>query len=209
MDANNMNEGWEKQFPLLESAGKRNPFNVPDDYFDDMEQQISSRIAIESASSSDLKGNFAVPEGYFDTLEDQIMSSVRVGKLVEPTNEGGFNVPDTYFDSLHESIKHTAGINHTSKEAKVRSLVPSWLKYAAAACIMISAGTGFYFLQKPASIDQKLAYIPEEVIVDYLLVNSDAGDMPLIIENINNATDLSAEIKISDQEIEQYLETTL
>lgn len=209
MDANNMNEGQDKQFPLLEAAGKRNPFNVPDAYFDDMKQQISSRIAIESASSSDLKGNFAVPEGYFDTLEDQIMSSIRVGKLMESTKEGGFNVPDAYFDSLHESIKQKAGMIQKPHEAKVRTLVPSWLKYAAAACIMISASTGLYFLQKPDSIDKKLAYIPEEAIVDYLLVNSDSGDMPIIIDNINNTTDLSAEIEISDQEIEQYLETTL
>lgn len=209
MDVNNMDEGWEKQFPLLEAAGKKNPFNVPEGYFDDMQQQITSRIAIESASSSDSNGYLAVPEDYFDTLEDQIMSAIKVEKLKGLTEDTGFTVPEGYFNSLHDSIKQKAGIMEKPKEAKVRTLVPTWLKYAAAACIMISASTGLYLFQKSDSFEKKLAYIPDEAIVDYLLVNSDSGDMPIIIDNINSNTDLSPEIELSDQEIEQYLETTL
>jgi len=209
MDVNNMDEGWEKRFPLLRATGKENPFNVPDGYFDNMQQQISSRITIESVSSSDSNGNLAVPEGYFDTLEDQIMSSIRVGKFKDLTEDGGFTVPEGYFNSLNDSIKQKVGLVEKPKDAKVRTLVPSWLKYAAAACIMISASTGLYLFQKSDSIDKQLAYIPDEAIVDYLLVNSDAGDMPVIIDNINSTADISPEIELSDQEIEQYLEATL
>lgn len=208
MNANNMDERWGEQFPLLGAVGKKNPFNVPDGYFDSMQQQISSRIAIESVSSSDSKSSLTVPEGYFDTLEDQIMSSIRMEKLKESAEDGGFTVPENYFDSLNDAIKLKAGFAK-SKDAKVRTLVPSWLKYAAAACIMISASTGFYLFQKSGSIDKQLAYIPDEAIVNYLLVNSDAGDMPIIIDNINNTADISSELELSDQEIEQYLETTL
>lgn len=209
MDVNNMDEGWEKQSPLLNAAGKRNPFNVPDGYFDEMQQQITSRIAIESVVSSDLNQNLSVPEGYFDTLEDQIMSSIKVEKLRSLTDDDGFTVPEGYFNSLEESIKQKAGIQEKREEAKVRSLMPSWLKYAAAACIMIASVTGVYFYQKSNSIDAKLAYIPDEAIVDYLLINSDSGDMPVIIENLNNTTSVDSAIELSDQEIEQYLETTL
>lgn len=209
MDVNNMDEGWEKQSPLLNAAGKRNPFNVPDGYFDEMQQQITSRIAIESVVSSDLNQNLSVPDGYFDTLEDQIMSSIKVEKLRSLTDDDGFTVPEGYFNSLEESIKQKAGIQEKREEAKVRSLMPSWLKYAAAACIMIASATGVYFYQKSDSIDAKLAYIPDEAIVDYLLINSDSGDMPVIIENLNNTTSVDSAIELSDQEIEQYLETTL
>lgn len=209
MDVNNMDEGWEKQIPLLRAAGKENPFDVPDGYFNNLQQQITSRIAIETVSPRDSNGNLAVPQGYFDTLEDQIMSSVRLEKLKNLTEEGGFTVPEGYFDSLNNSIKQKAGLVEKREDAKVRTLVPSWLKYAAAACIMISASTGLYFLQKSDSIDKQLAYIPDEAIVDYLLVNSDAGDMPVIINNINSTPDIGPEMELSDQEIEQYLETTL
>lgn len=207
MDANNMNERWDKQFPLLGAVGKENPFIVPDGYFDNMQQQITSRIAVESVTSSD-SSSLSVPDGYFDTLEDQIMSSIRVEKLKESAEDAGFTVPEGYFDSLNDSLKLKVGLAK-SKDAKVRTLVPSWLKYAAAACIMISASAGYYLFQKSDSIDKQLAYIPDEAIVDYLLVNSDAGDMPVIIDNINSTADIGPQIELSDQEIEQYLETTL
>jgi hypothetical protein len=209
MDVNDMDERWDKRFPLLRAVGKENPFNVPDGYFDDMRQQVTSRIIIESITSSDSEGNLTVPDGYFDTLEDQIMSSIRVGKLKDLTEDGGFTVPEGYFNSLNDSIKQKAGLVEKPEDPKVRTLVPSWLKYAAAACMMISATAGLYLFQKSDSIDKQLAYIPDEAIVEYLLVNSDAGDMPVIIDNINSTADLNPEIELSDQEIEQYLETTL
>jgi hypothetical protein len=209
MDVNNMDEGWKEQSPLLRAAGKENPFSVPDGYFDDMQQQITSRIAIENISLSDSNGRLAVPEGYFETLEDQIMSSIRVEKLKDLPKDGGFSVPEGYFDTLNDSIKQQVGLVDKPKDAKVRTLVPLWLKYAAAACIMIAASAGLYLFQKSDTIDKQLAYIPDEAIVDYLLVNSDAGDMPVIIDNINSTADISPEIELSDQEIEQYLETTL
>lgn len=209
MDLNNMDERWEKQSQLLNAAGKRNPFNVPEGYFEEMQQQITSRIAIESKVASNSDGKFIVPDGYFDSLEDQIMSSIKTEKLKDLAKEDGFKVPEGYFDSLHEAIKVKAGITEKKTEVKVRKLAPSWLTYAAAACIMIAASTGFYFFQKSESIDTKLAYIPDEVIVDYLLINSDSGDMPVIIDNLNSTSDSNPGIELSDREIEQYLETTL
>lgn len=209
MDVNNMNEGWEKQSPLLNAAGKRNPFNVPDGYFAEMQQQITSRITVESAIPGDENRGFSVPEGYFATLEDQIISSVKTEEIRSRADNEGFTVPHDYFESLQESILQKTGITSKPAEAKVRRLAASWLSYAAAACIMIATGTGLYFYQKSESIDAKLAYIPDEAIVDYLLINSDAGDMPVIIDNLNNTEDIEPAIELSDQEIEQYLETTL
>lgn len=208
MDLDNIHEGNEKQAPGLAAVGKRNPFEVPADYFGEMGQRISARVAIESLSGSDSDKVFQVPEGYFNSLNENILTSLKANQLKDSISKDGYAIPDGYFDSLQSEI--LGKVNPpVQKEATIRRMTPVWLKYAAAACITAAIGTGVYINQKADKIETRLANVSDDAIVDYLLIYSDSGDMPLIVDNLSNITEVDSDPGISEQEIEQYLETTL
>ena len=210
MDLDNMNEDWEKQAPRLAATGKSNPYAVPADYFNEMQQQLSSRIKLENLYGTSSAGIFEVPDQYFEELENHILTSIKADQLKDSIKEDGFTVPDGYFNSLQSSIQQKISNQTSKKEVKIRRLVPSWLSYAAAACLIISISTGIYFYQKQnATLETKLAYIPDDAIIDYLLINSDSGDLPVIIDNLNSTSSVKSELGISNAEIEEYLDTTL
>lgn len=208
MDLDNIHEGNEKQAPGLAAVGKRNPFEIPADYFSEMEQRISGRVAIESLAGRDSSTAFQVPDGYFNSLEDNILTSLKANQLKDTIGNKGYTIPEGYFDSLQSEILEKVN-PAVQAEAKIRSITPFWLKYAAAACITVAIGTGIYINQKASKIETRLANISDDVIVDYLLIYSDSGDMPLIVDNLSNITEVDSDLGISEQEIEQYLETTL
>ncbi|WP_069660900.1 hypothetical protein [Arcticibacter eurypsychrophilus] len=210
MDLDNTNGDWEKQAPELAATGRRNPYTVPTDYFNEMQQQLSSRIKLELLYGTDSAEIFEVPDQYFEELEGNILTSIKADQFKDSTKEDGFTVPEGYFNSLQASIQQKISNQTSIKEVKIRRLVPSWLSYAAAACLIISISTGLYFYQKQtSSIETKLAYMPDDAIIDYLLINSDSGDLPVIIDNSNSTSAVNSELGIPDAEIEEYLETTL
>lgn len=207
MDLENMNEDWEIQAPRLVATGKRNPYAVPADYFNEMQQQLLSGIKLERLYGTNSAEIFEVPDQYFEELEDHIINSIKTDQSVK---QDGFTVPEGYFNTLQSSIKLKIANPTDTKEVKVRRLIPSWLSYAAAACLLISVTTGIYLYQKPTStLETKLAYISDDEIIDYLLINSDSGDLPAIIDNLNSTTEVNSELGIPDADIKEYLETTL
>ncbi len=210
MELNKNNGNWEKDAPALAAVERANPFTVPLNYFEDMQDQLQSRIAIAESSRTSKNTSFTVPEGYFDTLGDRIMSTVKAESFKEEMSESGFSVPDNYFVNLEESIIKKADALNAAPSKTVRRLVPVWMKYAAAACIAIVTGSVIFFSQQNNTLESKLSKIPENDIVTYLQAYSDTGDFPVIVENLEkNAVAIEIGSSLSDQEIEQYLESTL
>lgn len=106
MDFDEMNEGWEKQAPTLAAIEKENPFllptgyfekmaeqihaqinihqfdtdssilEMPENYFDNLEERITSVIKMEQLKGSDVSEIYTIPENYFNTLEGEITSKV-------------------------------------------------------------------------------------------------------------------------------------
>jgi len=241
MDLTNRHEDWKDDAPNLAAMDVVNPFAVPDNYFENLKENISARVRIEPILS---QNKFEVPDGYFDTLEERIASATRLDKLREEMPSDGFNVPADYFDSLSENLQtriaieqaiekgneftvpedyfsqledtilaKTIGANEIKPEAKVRRLIPGWFKYAAAACITAVIATGVYINSRQnesQSIEQQLAEIPEQEIVNYLQAYSSLGDGEVIAEHLEKTNNIPrTEDGISKQEIEEYLESTL
>lgn len=205
MDLNNRNDDWMKEAPKLAETGNSNPFTVPADYFETMQEQLQGRITIEQLKEE----NFLVPDRYFDTLGERILLSVKTEQLLQETKQSGFIVPQDYFAGLEEKIISRTIAESKNSRKPVRRLIPSWLNYAAAACIAIFIGVGVFLNQQNSSIDSKLSKIPEEDIVSYLQIHSDSGDLPVIVDNIDKQSIPNVEQGMSKQEIEQYLESTL
>jgi hypothetical protein len=90
--------------------GKANGFVVPENYFEELPDQIVSRVLIPEA------GEFPVPEKYFAEAEEQINAGT-----VIPT-ENGFTVREGYFENFEANLE--ARLHLESHLPKTESEVP-------------------------------------------------------------------------------------
>ena len=177
--------------PLLSKAGKKNPYTVPEDFFNELSENMISGMKAVSFVKDEL-----------ETLHP-LMSDLR--------NKNTYTVPDGYFDQLPQMILHRV---KKQEPAKVVSLKQnkSWLKYAVAAAVtgvVFTIGI-LTFNNKPVAEDPatSLAKISDQEISNYL----DNHDNPLA-ETSNNSTatadfndnDVSDLLgSVPDNELEQY-----
>lgn len=67
-----------KELHSIKSTG----FNLPKDYFDNLEDKIMDQIQLDKALNSNKNASFTVPDGYLDTLDDVILSNVSETKVI-------------------------------------------------------------------------------------------------------------------------------
>lgn len=196
---------WLKDAPTLAAVGKKIPFTVPSGYFENLSDNLKGRILMESLRFEN-EDEFMVPDGYFDQLSSSIESRISLENIRTVAKSSGFKVPDTYFSSLTERIN-----SRLEEPAKVitpvRTMLNSWLSYAAAACITVMIGTGLYFNSADYQFDKQLSEIPDQEIMNYLQVHSTAGDTPFIIESLN-PEEFEINSDVSSEELEQYINST-
>jgi hypothetical protein len=201
------NMDWEKESPQLATLNKSNSFYVPDNYFENLSEQIINQVALKEINLNDL--GFNTPSGYFENFENQLYSKI---KLEEKTNllienNYGFEVPENYFEK--SKIKIVEGISTKNKSnTKVTSL--KFIRYAAAACILLTTTFGIYFnIQQTKNINYQLSKISNEEIETYLNQNIDASDVTLILQNLESKPVFTIEqSQLSDVEIKNYLDST-
>ncbi|WP_374166878.1 hypothetical protein [Arcticibacter sp. MXS-1] len=205
MELNNRNGDWQEEAPVLASMRKESPFTVPDNYFNELSENIRSRAGLEQLKSND--AGLKVPDGYFESLEEQILSAVKLDSIKEESGTMPFTVPPLYFEKLEAKIRSKTSESKT--HTVIRRLRPAWFQYAAAACAVLVIGIPLFLNITRESVDSKFASLPEEDIVYYLQVHSDSGDVPLIMENMDrNTTAADYNPDLTDQEIKQYLDST-
>ena len=137
--------------PTLLSAKNINVFQVPEDYFNDLDSRISTIVFLNQVEKKEAPN---VPDGYFNSLSDKILSKIKSGeqsadeeiKELSPAlhylkQENVFKVPENYFDDLSDRIKEKVNLGSgkvvSINSAKVVSIkkVTKWWKYAAAAIV--------------------------------------------------------------------------
>ncbi|WP_017259423.1 hypothetical protein [Pedobacter arcticus] len=174
----------EKEAPTLATISKQNTFKTPEGYFNELTEQITNQIKI-----SELINNpFEVPNNYFDELSKQITSSVHLNTFKNLESKGfGFDVPSNYFSEAQERIQNSVAKPKTSKIIKLH-----FIRYAAAACILFTTTLGVYFNVKyNTTVSHQLSRIPADDIETYLNQHTENSDLPMLIENIDDASDLS------------------
>ena len=139
-----------KDYPVLSSVGKNNPFAVPQDYFEVREELTHYRTLLELKAA-----RFTVPENYFAELNGRILNAVEVAEEIKGyetlsgiSKQNVFAIPEKYFELLT--------IN--TKEAKVVSIFdsikkPFNLAIAAAVALIVSLGILFYDQNTKVSAD--------------------------------------------------------
>lgn len=148
--------------PALAAMDKVNVFRVPEGYFNDLPQTVSTSIFFDQHPKTQVSD---IPDGYFDDLSNKILTNIKknvttsnaeeeirnISPLIHSLKEKKiFNIPPAYFQSLSDRVVN----NIKPKRAKIISLYASknWWKFAAAAMIaaFISIGALQLFNNKEA-----------------------------------------------------------
>lgn len=166
------NMEWENEAPQLAKLKKSNPFTVPNQYFEELEERINQSVFINTLEKTESAG-FSVPSNYFETLESQINSRITLEQFRDEAQ--GFSVPDGYFEKLQQNIAAK------TTETKAKKTIKLWhqpiFKYAVAACLVIAATTGWFAnvnyedkqLSKTELAKEQMLYdIDESVILEYV-----------------------------------------
>jgi hypothetical protein len=185
---NTHNEDW------LSGLPKKSGFDVPEGYFDAVEDQFSAKLREESLPD---ETGFDVPEGYFDALEDKLQT-----RLIQESlpRESGFGVPEGYFDSLEDTILAKVDL---PKEVKVIPLRTRILRISSIAAVFAIMLTVYFSVPneeiEPTS-DEIAAWIDE---------NINEIDTEYIVDSFDEETTLDAsffEDSLESNTIENYLD---
>ena len=183
MGLNDTNEDWKSEAPVLAGLEKKNPFSVPEGYFEQLSKDIVSGVSVQKIK------NFADKE------------------------ESGFSVPQGYFAALNETIRQRVIQEEKASRSKasgsiIKQLNQRWIKYAVAACITVVIGAAF-LLNIPlnnSSLNAGFNELSENEIITYLELYSDRSDTPLIIENLSPEAEIfNISSGLSNDEIEEYI----
>lgn len=131
--------------PFLATMEKVNVFQVPQNYFSQLNEKILTELFIRRQEKNNVQ---KVPDGYFDSLSDRIISKIKtenIGSASEEIQElspalnylreeAVFTIPENYFDDLSDRILDKI---HSEKANVISiSFAKKWWKYAAAAVII-------------------------------------------------------------------------
>jgi len=191
-----------KEAPLLAALSKERPFLVPNHYFETLKGQINHQVNIEESDVQ--KDAFEIPEGYFQDLTSNLLSKIALEEKLESIKSEGFNIPENYFVSAKANIEKATSL----KKTKILSL--SFIRFAAAACILITCSLGVYLnIKRSNNINYQLSNVSNEEIETYLSQNTDISDVSLIVENLDHQAVFTLDNpEITKEEINTYLEST-
>ena len=113
-----------------------------------------------------------------------------------------YTVPNGYFKDLQSAILART----TQAPIAKPKVIQLWMRYAAAACITLVAGT-FVYLNQQSAETPNFDAISDQEIISYLQTNIDESDTELMLVN-TEALHLEEE-NISTQELENYVNQVL
>jgi len=191
--------------PILSEIEKVNVFHVPEGYFIDLTEKITTHVFL----NQDEKNSFQkVPEGYFDSLSTKILSRVKEEESAESEinsispalhylkEEEVFTVPEGYFDDLSDRILNK--INGQNAKVVPFNSAKKWWKYVAAAVVAgIITITSLQIFKTPNSNSGKNVATASESISAYVQLASKYKTPKLLDQGIASLT---------DDEIAKYLE---
>jgi len=202
MNENLTNNDWMNDAPLLASMKKRNPFVVPEAYFESNRSNIQSSVFLNQLDKKNSSDYFLLPENYFEDLTARIL--VQISILEQHTPERSFGVPEHYFDSLQSRIQAKIAAETPKPEAKtVKLWSGKMIKFASAACFLIIASFGVFFYQN-TSLPVSKSIENNDLTNEQVLYDIDEG---MIIEHLEaqQTTTNTNKISASDTEMENYI----
>lgn len=162
------NKEWLNDYERLKQVSKTNPFKVPDGYFNELPERITSAIKLDEMKNNISTDVFAVPENYFENLAANIQSRITVEEILDTQNTG-LTVPVNYFNELSNNIKSRVAIAGAIGDSPGNLTVPEGyfeelnnnIKSRIAVAEALSTGTGLtvpddYFENLSSNIQSRI-----------------------------------------------------
>ena len=201
--------------PLDNPEMKKNIFQVPDGYFNQLEARLEARLDAEGnevALSKHLKKPvFEAPEGYFDQLENKIKARVAEDASIlskeDKLNIPPFEAPEGYFEGFEERLQSKlAGEEEESETTKVIPLYQrNWFRMAIAAVLVM----GFFLFKPPLPNDGGFDGLSEETMMAYLAEEDINLDMIASLDGFDMAIDEILEEETADYDFDLGLDPEL
>ncbi|HXD91983.1 MAG TPA: hypothetical protein VNX01_02155 [Bacteroidia bacterium] len=131
-----------KDYPLLVSLQKQNPFIVPAGYFDLKEDLLQYPLLAENKAA-----NFTVPDLYFTVLSERISNAISIEEeketyplLYSYRKENIFATAENYFESFEVTVEKTSKVVPLYKRIN--------LSYKVAAAVTLVVGLSILFYKQ-------------------------------------------------------------
>ncbi|MDX1828258.1 MAG: hypothetical protein R3342_01810 [Lutibacter sp.] len=118
-------------FKLTESQIKTSGFKVPMDYFDEIENDVISKLNTEKFSK---KNNFKVPNDYFNSIEDIVVTKLKAEAIQK--NDTAI-IPDNYFDEIEDKVFIKLKSERKSKVITLKNFTKFIAPIAIAASLLL------------------------------------------------------------------------
>ena len=186
---------------LKNIIGKKNSFSIPDNYFNILSDRLRSEVNLINIKSKN--SDFETPENYFENLKKQ----TKAQSFLPLQQKEEFDTPAGYFENNKTIILEKI---NPSKQKFSKTVTLAFIRYAAAACILLTTSFGIYLNSLNVKTNaQALSKIPSADLELYLQQNIESSEIQTIIENIPAETIFSVQkAEIKENDIEEYLNIT-
>lgn len=187
-----------KKIPILsEELLKKNGFEIPENYFETIEDGVLAKLKTAKFPTKIKLNAFNTPEKYFNTVEDIIITKLKAEAI---HGKRSTSIPEKYFDTLEETV-----LTKIKDEAKIISLKRKLTKFIAP--IAIAASLLLLFILKNDTPKITFNSLDSTEIEDWIY-NGSVDIDALSIVSMYPEIELDSEMlstSISDNEVLEYL----
>lgn len=154
------------KLPMEDFLKGSSGFIIPENYLDQVSDQIMNRIHLEKYMHETHIDPFKLPENYFEEFPNQIINRIESGQLPETLKLNPFKVPENYFDKTYQSIQEKN--SNTESKLVVKTNFKQVWSYAAVACVLLLVSWfGFRLYSDPKPVDY-FSNITEDELLEYV-----------------------------------------
>lgn len=182
---------------LSEISLNKSGFEIPENYFETIENAVLSELNVDTIQSKTTKETFTTPENYFDSIEDLVITKLK-SEVIHKNIEN--SIPENYFESVEETV-----LAKISVSPKVISLKTRLIKYIAPVAIAASLLLIFVLNNNSTKVSFDSLTFNE---VENWIVNGSVDYDALSVASMYPEIELKNEIfpiSISDNEVLDYL----
>jgi len=184
---------------LSELSLKKPGFEIPDKYFDTIEDAVFAELKANELQKKSIKKTFKTPDGYFNSVEDIVITKLKA-EAIQTENEHTTEIPKDYFSSVDETV-----FSKIKSETKVISLNNTLTKIISPLAIAVSLLLIFTLNTNQNSITfDSLAASEIENWIDNGNIDIDALSMESLYSDIEINSDMYS-ASLSDDEVLEYL----
>ena len=133
--------------PILSSIDKNTGFKVPENYFQNIEENVFSVMKVNNVEFKKPLNSFKVPATYFDTIEDTVLAKLKAEALQVENNKEVI-ISEDYFESLENKVISKLKEQPTEKVFRLKNIV----KYVAPLAVAASLVFIFMLKSEPATV---------------------------------------------------------